>query len=94
MVTRTATEGPIKLDELVDWMAPQPPETEYVYSDPGRCPTALFLEASGFHDVEVVPGKATFAGGEKEIPPEVDFVLCGMPRTFGAAVDRARALAR
>lgn len=95
MLDRTQALVKLDLPALTPWMETKAPETRYDYSDSHVCPCACFLrDRYQLWDAEVIPGLATWTGGSAEIPPEVDFVLCGMPRTYGAAVDRARALAK
>jgi hypothetical protein len=95
--TETKTD-PFSLGSLIAWLEKQPRATPYNYDCNGGCLLAQYFTAMGLHRVSV-GGSFMFHGN---LPQEVHLsknfrtVALGYtvhgPHTFGAALDRARAL--
>jgi len=85
---------PAQLGPYTAWLEKQPAHEAYCYSSNEDCPTARYFTALGYSEVEVVPGLVSYVGGETKLPYWFDVIACNGPRTYGAALDRARALAK
>jgi hypothetical protein len=77
---------PLSLANLIAWLEKQPPDRRYRYTKPRSCLVAQWLKATGaqeyvLHSHEV----STLFGGLG------DFIVMEEARTFGAALQRARA---
>lgn len=84
---------PFTLDALIAWLEKQPANKRYCYLDNGGCMFAQYLLYFGY--------KRPLIGGfclqaenlpRWDLPVGWDDIPYAMPRTFGAALDRARAL--
>jgi hypothetical protein len=76
---------PFSLASLIAWLEKQPAETEYSYIDPRFCVIGQWRKAMGAVDVVVSLWNA----------PMNKFwaIAISQPRTFGAALTRARMVA-
>lgn len=84
---RWDTKSDPMLNSLIAWLEQQNPEIEYNYCWPDRCLAAQWLQSIGarryaLHSNEV---RALFGGRGAD-------VIWEHPRTFGAALARAKAL--
>jgi len=91
-MSRNTKPDPFKLDTLIAWLEKQPADKTYTYSEPCGCLLADYFTQSGFSEVAVDPFAFEHSGGRTEIPADFDVVSCEGARTYGAALDRARAL--
>jgi len=85
---------PEQLSAYIGWLARQDPAQGYDYSDNRHCPGAKYFVSLGYRDVEVVPGEVRFEGGAMALPFWLDVIGCNGERTYGAALERAQAVAR
>lgn len=83
---------PFALGTLVAWLEKQPAEKTYDYTEPCGCMLADYFTQNGYSDVAVDPFAFDHSGGRTDIPGDFDVVNCEGERTYGAALDRARAL--
>lgn len=98
---------PFKLETLIAWLEKQPEGAIYNYNCNGHCLLAQYFTAQGFKHVHMyttgffhgqpVPGwmgepEARAHGCHTPMPATFDKVASWGDRTFGAALDRARAL--
>ena len=72
----------MSVDKLTGWLKDQPPGGEYVYSDPVYCLMGKYLAD---HDVE-------WGAGAYSEMPSYYAIAAEKPWTFGAALERAKAL--
>lgn len=72
---------PLSLDSLIAWLEKQPPQTEYDYLDRCNCLLGQYL------------GRPVHLDEEIAITNDDMDILQGYPRTFGAALKRARSAA-
>lgn len=75
---------------LIAWLETQAPERKYCFHDPENCLLAQYLKSNGLTEYRefalcAEEAKAYFGGHGEQI-------LKGNPRTFGAALERARGL--
>ncbi len=80
---------------LVAWLEKQPADKSYSYGHCGRCLLAQYFTAQGFENVLV--GGSEWSHGEGLghdclLPEAFRDISGGLPRTFGAALERARAV--
>jgi hypothetical protein len=77
---------PFKTETLIAWLEMQPADTRYDYCDPYKCLVAQYLQAHGLgrRDSGLTTSNL-FSLGWYDI-------VSAHPRTFGAALDRARKL--
>ena len=89
---------PFELSTLIAWLEKQPTEKTYCFMDNGGCLLAQYFTEQGFKEVSmggthIVHGPNR--GDYQDLPPHMSSIAVGNPRTFGAALKRARsALAR
>lgn len=88
---------PFKLETLIAWLEKQPAASNYPYMDGCSCMFAQYLSAHGFSEPSI--GGVTFSyqsgnrrKGLNPFPTGFPCVASGWPHTFGAALERARAL--
>ena len=81
------------LDGLIAWLEKQPAEKKYCYMDTGACLLCQYLVSIG------VPFEGVYGtywddanNVTHDIPASVAHIPVEYPRTFGAALSRARAL--
>lgn len=82
---------PQSLEALTSWLEQQPADKTYCYTDQGRCLAAQYHRHIS---VEYQP-EIVFFTASKSDPFEyiIEWIGVKHPRTFGAALERARAIA-
>lgn len=84
---------PFTLEALIAWLEKQPRRKEYCYTDHGRCLIGQYLSYIGYDKVHVFSDDL-FLHGDREarnpLPSIFNKIALASPRTFGAALDRAR----
>jgi hypothetical protein len=89
---------PFALPSLIAWLEGQDPLEDYCYSSTGECLLARYFTARGFNKVIMAAGffyhwpRPTAQYEITHLPPHFNDIAKGKVRTFGAALDRARAL--
>lgn len=94
---KTETKAdPLKLATLIAWLEKMPSDERYDYVCNGHCLLAQYFTAQGFKNVSV-SGNAYWSHrlhGAYKISmagdPTFHRIAAGKPRTFGAALERAR----
>ena len=82
------------LDGLIAWLERQPGARRYNYCDTGGCLLYQYFTTRGVPIVSLNPYKwAVPNGRHHDYPRARDVVAIGYPRTFRAALKRARLLA-
>jgi hypothetical protein len=92
---------PFTLDGLIAWLEKQPANSAYDYGCNGHCLLAQYFTMHGFKNV--IMGPKSFdhsAGRDVPLPPILNDIAIGrwrmfpnnQERTFGAALERARAV--
>ena len=85
---------PLKIANLIAWLETMPADTEYEYASNRDCLLAQFLKACGCTDVTCGSFSIDYNGLQDEpLPVGWWRIALGRPRTFGAALERAKALA-
>lgn len=84
---------PFSLQSLIAWLETMPAAAEYCYADNGECLLGLYFSEGGFERALV--GSSTLTHGRdcqhtRHLPRNFDAIAVGHPRTFGAALARAR----
>jgi len=81
---------PLSVAGLIAWLAKQPTRREYEYYSCQRCLVAEYLKSIGSvnPDAEYIFSEALGAGWP------YDKIAAERPHTFGAALERARALTK
>ena len=91
-----AKADPFKLETLIAWLEKQPGKKAYNYCDISNCLLSQYFQAQGF-DAAQTGGHGQLAWGSPrqyaKWPAEWIVIPEDMPRTFGAALERARKLA-
>jgi hypothetical protein len=85
---------------LIAWLEQQPSEGVYCYESTGHCLLAQFFSALHGESVSSIGAtKYSLSGDQfslwderRDVPPELDNIAGRRPRTFGAALARARAI--
>ena len=91
--------NPLSTIELTSWLEQQPADKEYCYSDSGGCLIYQYLKAKGFPVFSVNPEQWSELGGKNfsykrhTLPRDWNNISKGFDQTFGAALERAKALA-
>jgi hypothetical protein len=94
----TPKPDPMNLNTLISWLEMQPPEKPYCYTDGGNCLLTQYFTAMGFKKVVMFSHKMNYFDANLStrvyITLSRDFhdIPLAEPRTFGAALDRARSL--
>lgn len=83
---------PFKLKTLIAWLEKQPADGAYCYLSNGACMLAKYFTAQGLKRVELGANFLSHAGGVRKLPTAFNGIAQYGPRTYGAALDRARAL--
>lgn len=86
---------PFLLGSLIAWLEQQPAQKTYRYTDPRNCLLCQYFTAHGFSEVHVTMNNMRHSLGEIEFPRTFSWdVSNAYPQdsTFGAALERARAL--
>jgi hypothetical protein len=86
---------PLKIGTLIEWLQNRNPQEPYCFLDSGHCLFAQYFSAHGFTNIDM--GGWTIHHGmprqKTPLPEYWDDIACNFPRTFGAALQRARKLA-
>lgn len=84
---------PFALDSLIAWLEKQPADGIYCYTDHGRCLLGQYFSAMGY-EKPYIYSDGLFEHGESAIrhryPGGFNTIALESPRTFGAALERAR----
>lgn len=92
---------PFTLVALISWIEGQPREKVYCFTDNGECLLAQYFSFCGYKKINM--GPTDFHHGDripgKErptviLPRKFNDIAGELPRTFGAALERARAALR
>jgi hypothetical protein len=89
---------PFSLAALIAWLEQQDPEKSYCYLNNGECLLAQYFTACGYKRPNLAD--TSFWQMDDICAPQIHFpvafnlVAVASPRTFGAALDRARTAAR
>jgi hypothetical protein len=85
---------PFKLETLIAWLEKQRASEPYCFLSNGECLLAHYLTGRGYRNVNA--GGYDFAHADStervDFPYAFRIVAKGHPRTFGAALERARSL--
>ncbi len=83
----------MSMENLVNWLEQQPAKAEYDYLDHRNCLVAQYLKANGHKDPFVYScgHYQDNKGRDYQLPMDFDDASVGYPRTFGAALKRAKA---
>ena len=90
---------PFSLVSLIAWLEGQNPLEEYCYSSTGECLLARYFTHRGFNKVIMAAGffyhwpRPDALYDMTPLPPHFNDIAKGKVRTFGAALNRARAVA-
>ena len=85
---------PLTLPALIAWLEQQPSEATYCYYSTGHCLIAQYLQAAGLAKSVGGHSFTPLGGGPRQnIPENFSDIAWDSPRTFGAALNRARAAA-
>jgi hypothetical protein len=88
---------PLSLDSLIAWLEKQPADMEYDYLCNGHCLLGEYFRHVNPAFYSVGPYQAHFREGNTftdwDVPRTWDRLAVEHPRTFGAALKRARKLA-
>src|ERR1700761_4444706 len=93
-----ARNDPFSLASLIAWLERQDPDHAYCYSSTGECLLARYFGERGFNRVIMAAEffyhwpRADALYEVTRLPQHFNDVAKGKTRTFGAALDRARAL--
>lgn len=87
--------NPKSMAAVVQWLETKNPEQEYDYCDSGECLAAQYNDSIGReYDLHWALGKGFFGSFSRRFNTfdyRLENVACDYPRTFGAALERARA---
>lgn len=86
---------PLTLPALVAWLELQPAQKIYCYTSPGSCLLAQYLKAAGYRNPLVSRNLTTDGWRIEDSIPVPDIfhdIAIKHPRTFGAALNRARSV--
>lgn len=79
------------LEGLISWLETKPPETTYCYTDIGGCLVYQYFHARGIPICSMgALDWSDTTGGQHLLPPGLNAVAVGNPRTYGGALQRAR----
>jgi hypothetical protein len=86
----------ISLASLIAWLETKPADEGYCYTSTGGCLLAQFLMSKGYCDLCVGSCECYYNVYQEPIalhlPPEFYDISHSHPRTFGAALSRAKAV--
>jgi len=91
---------PFSLESLIAWLEKQPADGVYCYADTGHCLISQHFKAAGFGP-RIAVGVGSFCTAplrserwsrDNNYPSAFDDIAVARPRTFGAALTRARAV--
>lgn len=77
----------VSLEGFIGWLEKQPPEEQYSWGNCSTCAIAQYLGAHGIRIRDISYEKYNALEGGAG-----NYVALGRPHTFGAALDRARAI--
>ena len=83
---------PFTLESLVAWLEKMPKNGTYCYAHSGYCLFAKYFKAMGKPRVSVGNSTVSFDGEFLKLPEPFFKIAIGRPRTFGAALERAKGL--
>jgi hypothetical protein len=82
--------NPLSLEALIAWLEKKPAEKRYCYDDAGRCLAAQYNKSLGReYDVQWIGREPT---PDSSFDYCLEWIAIEKPRTFGAALERARDL--
>jgi hypothetical protein len=81
---------PFSLDNLIAWLEKQPAKKTYCFMDSGACLLGQYYIAMGCEKVVIGGMSVTLDGHWQEMPDDFSDIPAEYPRTFGAALKRAR----
>lgn len=97
---KTETKAdPLTTKALIAWLEQQPADKEYCYTEPGSCLLAQYLHHVFGFEVLIDRHSFDLFDGDNHVvrsaAPPTDWadIAIARPRTFGAALERARKLA-
>ena len=81
----------LSIENYIDWLDQQPPEDEYIYDDTRGCLNYKFLSSMG-HSLKFVTVHYWMdeTCEMRSMPEHMIEVPVGHPRTYGAALERAK----
>lgn len=86
-------QNPLSLDALIAWLEKKPAGRKYCYTSIGHCLFAQYFTDAGFKNVICGPGLVQHEHSKVVVFPRGwAEVAVEHPRTFGAALARAREL--
>lgn len=94
---KTETKAdPFTLQSLIAWLKTKRRGERYCYLDHGRCLLGQYFTACGYKNVEAFSDAIFDHADAENVPyPKVfNRIACDGERTFGAALERARAALR
>lgn len=95
LISRKAAPDPFTLESLIAWLEKQPGDKAYCYTDTGFCLISQYVLAEcGIKEPNVGPETILDVRDnliEIRVPAGWDDIAGDYPRTFGAALTRARA---
>lgn len=78
------------LESLIAWLETMPGDGVYCYNDNGGCMLARYFIEHGFSRISVGGHSVTIDGDWQLLPDSFANIPVEYPRTFGAALARAR----
>lgn len=85
---------PFSLESLIAWLEKQPADKMYCYQDLGHCLLGQYFRSCGFLNVQVGGSEVGLNGRDFRLSEAFANIAVEYPRTFGAALERARKAAR
>lgn len=90
-IPETKPADVFSLESLIAWLEKQPAQRTYDYCDAGGCLIGQYLKAKGVEKYGLTPGELKAVGWYSIASGWYDGTRASDTRTFGAALDRARA---
>jgi hypothetical protein len=93
---KLAPEELLKIENLIAWLETKDPTVAYSYMEPTSCLLAQYIRASGYPDAHCGGYWLGLSTGSADIliPEGLKDIAWEWPRTFGAALKRAKAWIR
>lgn len=87
---------PFSLESLIAWLEKQPASAGYCYQSNGNCLLAKYFHAAGYPNAMLGGDYVRLHGVRQRtiISEEFQIIPLREPHTFGAALERARALTK